>query len=53
MKIRMLTAICGADINASHGDTIDIDKADGDRLVAAGMAEVVASPAKKKPAAKK
>ena len=56
MRVRMLTAIAGADISASYGEEIDVDDADGNRLVAGGLAEPVTpakKPAKKKATAKK
>ncbi len=56
MKVRMLTAISGADICAMAGDVVERSEAEAKRFIAAGIAEAVATPKQttaKKPAAKK
>ncbi|MGW0522852.1 DUF7302 family protein [Crossiella sp. NPDC003009] len=40
MKIRMLTAISGRDINHACGDIAEVDPETGQRLVEAGLAEL-------------
>lgn len=42
MLIKMISTIAGPDLSASAGQTISVDKAQGDELIAGGYAEPVA-----------